>query len=473
MEEKEEVEDAPIPFCSGTILQSYRTDINEPWSVHSRWSLPCFLKTSTGSAPPLFLDVHTTLVKRVLEIDTSSVSFGQLAVGQVRVLPLRIRNLGSSPAPLIPTGLNSTGPFCIVNALLPILANSFHTISLQFAPLSQGVRSETLTLSCPSLGKTLTVVLKGEGVSPVLEVTPEGVSGLTSQNAVASITTLSTWTTTGQPCKHVAAGDTAKTTLSLKNASVFPLRYNVDDILPSTSNYSRKLPFTVSPSEATIQPGETKDLLVTFRPDHARVWSYKYEGIIAVPNQVEDHVIRCSGRCWEQQVYCCGSGDEGVTDEEDRVKEGLEDRFTLPSALGAVEEESLVSMGVVRPVRPDVVIKFPKEAEEGEEGKSLGILVGCLALEDAKKGGSGSYTVTIDVGNPSAKHFALTPASGTLAPGVEQRVEFSFTPPTAVNEGGIEVGQWTSVEVEVKGKGGWNGDVEKTWKVLLVGYINV
>ena len=148
--------DSPIVnYCEGEQNESHwntstNDNFDEPWSVHSRWSLPCFIK---GNSVPLFVDVNTTLVKRILDIATDSLSFGQLAVGQVKVLVLRVRNLGSVEAPIFAEGLNSTGAFSIVNALRTIQPNSIQTLSLQFAPQAQGVRAETLVLRCPKVSE--------------------------------------------------------------------------------------------------------------------------------------------------------------------------------------------------------------------------------------------------------------------------------------------------------------------------------
>lgn len=294
-------------------MRTSTKDGDEPWSVHSRWSLPCFVREIPNGqapisprmeqpplvAPPLFIDVHTCLVKRILDIDTSNLDFGQLAVGQVRVFPLRVRNLGNIPAPLIPSGLNSTGPFCIVNAIHDVPPKEFLQLSLQFAPIAQGVRSETLVLSCPTLGKTLTIVLKGEGVSPVLVVKPDGVTGETWGGESASITTIERWSTDGKPaapgegCKHVSmqshyivpnnvsphlqvlAGDVATSEIVLSNSSVFPLRYHLENLERPHENFFGKVCYDITPPEAEIQPLQDVKLKVNFQPDHERLWSYK------------------------------------------------------------------------------------------------------------------------------------------------------------------------------------------------------
>ena len=489
-----------LKFFEGEVKKSYREDINEPWSVHSRWSLPCFVRSAEDDSPiredvpPLFIDVHTTLVKRILDIDTAHFDFGQLAVGQTKVLPLRVRNYGSVQAPLIPSGLNSTGPFCVVNAIRDVPPNDFQLLSLQFAPLAQGVRSETLTLSCPTLGKTLTITLKGKGVSPVLIVSPPGSTGVTCTGSAASITTIDKWATDatgkgGNLCKHVLAGDVAKSVLTLCNSSVFPLRYNLQTLGEVHENFNNKDCYDISPPEGQIDPGEEKNLEVIFQPDHERIWSYKFESKIEVPNQVEEHVVRLSGRCWNTQMYCVGAGGSGNgEDEEERVLETMENRFKLPGHLSGVDEAAAAEIGMRDPKREDIVLKFPRADDEGKGGKEpsednseKGILVGSIALNDPKMGSNGTFEIVLDKVSPSAAFFSATPDKGSVSPGQEVEVKFKFNPPPKPGEdsadsSGIEVGQWTKVLASVICKGGYKPEGapdERVFNVLLVGYVNV
>ena len=365
----------------------------EPWSIHSRWSLPCFIQGQKNKSvlPPLFVDVHTTLVKRVLEVDVDRILFGQLAVGQVKVLPIRVRNLGPVDAPLLAEGLNSAGAFSIVNALRPVSGNSFQQISLQFAPIAQGVRSETLTLRCPTLGKTLTIVLKGEGVSPVLMVEPHGVPSTTVTGEKASITLIENWATSGAPLKHVLAGDTGRSSVTLRNSSVFPLRYVLETLQRPHENFNHKSTFTCIPPEADINPGEEMKVDIIFSPDHERVWAYEQQIKISVPNQTEDHVLHLKGRCWNRQVYAVANLAED--DAPARLPDTMEDKFALPSSLKSVESKAAASLGIMLQKRPSIVLKFPR-VESGDKGKQMRkITVGCVALNDPKKGSPGTYEI--------------------------------------------------------------------------------
>merc|ERR1711998_511365 len=98
--------------------------------------------------------------------------FGQLAVGQTKVMPLRVRNHGLQPAQLEAAGLNSTGPFTLLNALRVVPHSESMVILVQFAPIAQGVRQETLDLFASNVGRGVKVALRGEGVSSILDINP-------------------------------------------------------------------------------------------------------------------------------------------------------------------------------------------------------------------------------------------------------------------------------------------------------------
>ena len=227
---------------------------DEPWSRHATWRVPCYVAQGSGQqahATPLFA-VHTTVVQRTVSADVDQLDFGQLAVGQTRVLPLRLRNRGPTAiGPPTAEGLNGTGPFAVVNALrgLPP-ATGLHVALVRFAPMAQGVRSEPLVLHCAEVGKTVRVTLRGEGVSPTLEKEPrDGCLDL----------------------GHVVAGGGCSQVLVLRNTSVFPLAFSLAPVDDAHENFDHQSPFVCVPSEATIEPGAACRVKVRFEPDHERV----------------------------------------------------------------------------------------------------------------------------------------------------------------------------------------------------------
>jgi hypothetical protein len=83
-----------------------------------------------SNTPPIYLIVQTVVVDRVLELSSNALDFGELAVGQVKVMNLRVFNHHKeNTAVLTTSGLNAIGPFSILNALRPVC----DTVSTMFS----------------------------------------------------------------------------------------------------------------------------------------------------------------------------------------------------------------------------------------------------------------------------------------------------------------------------------------------------
>ena len=95
-----------------------------------------------------------------------------------------------------------------------------------------------LELFCEQLGRTLRIQLRGEGVSPTLELDPE--DGKLDLG-------------------HVAAGRSSMKELRITNTSVFPLTYSLKPQKEPEPRRSGRLPTLLCiPSEHTIPPGRTQ-----------------------------------------------------------------------------------------------------------------------------------------------------------------------------------------------------------------------
>ena len=173
----------------------------------------------------------------------------------------------------------------MVNALRPLHPRAPpHSALLQFAPTARGVRSEHLELVCPALGRTVRVALRGEGVSPTLELDPP--DGFVDMG-------------------HVFVGCARTKELLLHNTSVFPLSFCLTPLGEPVPRENRdaSAPFVCVPSEATVAPGATLAVKIKFRPDHGRVWAYYQKLRVEVPNEDKRHVLTVLGRCHDHQMY--------------------------------------------------------------------------------------------------------------------------------------------------------------------------
>ncbi|KAH8098961.1 hypothetical protein JL720_1934 [Aureococcus anophagefferens] len=408
--------------------------------------------TSSAAEPPPPLEVQTTTVERTFWCDCEKIDFGQLAVGQTSTLPLRLRNLAADGPPLevkaVP-GLNGVGPFMMVNALRPLHPKAPpHSALLQFAPTARGVRSEHLELVCPALGRTVRVALRGEGVSPTLELDPP--DGFVDMG-------------------HVFVGCARTKELLLHNTSVFPLSFCLTPLGEPVPRENRdaSAPFVCVPSEATVAPGATLAVKIKFRPDHGRVWAYYQKLRVEVPNEDKRHVLTVLGRCHDHQMYVVAD------DRPLSLGAAFEDPFGLPAELDDAAAEVRDMMGLGPPVNPKIAIRFPRVADrpkaddggdDGDRAASASVLVGCCAADapdggprapkkPASLGSNGTFEVELDAATKAAGYFAASPDKGTVPAGGTAPVAFTFTPPEAQAGNGLDVGRWIKTVAKVHLKG--------------------
>ena len=203
------VPEVPIPSPEGAVFQQSNRLGDEPGSLHAKWIVPCFIKETNDRAVPRSprsaraasmsqpvqtLEIcTTTLSQKKLEClvppDTlskltrstaSRLDFGQMAVGQEEIAPLKLANIHSGPVVLrLKQGPNVQGPFSIVNALRPLsgygdvsgeATSDSMTVYVRFKPEDQLTYCERITFET-EFGQA-SIVLVGQGVSPTLELTP-------------------------------------------------------------------------------------------------------------------------------------------------------------------------------------------------------------------------------------------------------------------------------------------------------------
>ncbi|CAM9229998.1 unnamed protein product [Chrysoparadoxa australica] len=426
---------------------------DEASSQHGHWRIPCYLKSMKGEehGPLLMLEVNTVVVQRVLSVETTKVNFGQLAVGESKEFILKIMNLGDVTAPLVADGLNSTGPYSLLNALRPISAHGAHKAVLQFHPQHQGIVTETLFIRSPALGKALKIGLRGEGVSPGLRIEPS--DGLVNLGAVLE-------------------GDRAAREVTLHNESLFPLYYAMKPISQAPQNYSGLAPFALLPPEGEVKPNEAVTVKVVFSPDHERIWPYRQSFAVEVPNQKEQHCLNLVGRCWSRQLYVESiDPNKGKSDPCELVPEAMEDAFALPRNMQQVTDQVQSSLGLAI-TTTHLHLRFPQHLTSEEE-RNRTIVIGSTPSEGGGKGGAGTFEVEITQPQP---YFKAVPDKGSVNAGSTSEVVFSFTPPEAEHKNGLEVGQWMTCPAFVHLKGGSKpeGDPDtKSVKVELCAYINL
>jgi NAD(P)H-hydrate repair Nnr-like enzyme with NAD(P)H-hydrate epimerase domain len=481
-------------------------------SLHSSWKIPCFCQPTAKlekaipelapapDAPILFIECKTAVVERQLVVDQSKVDFGQIAVGKVSVVVLRVSNLSDKEIPLSMRGLNPVGCYSIINALRSIPAKGYRTLQIRFNPSSQLHYIETLTLF--SVYGQAKVKLIGHGVSPKLSVDPE--DGMMDMG-------------------HIVTGESIEKTFTLTNCSVFPLDFHIKPVARSNEKqlsdehtcFSNSTAFKCVPEEATIPAGEQKEVKMIFSADHERPHAYTTTFLIDVPNQEVDHLVTATGRCWARQGYALPvirkeleqekpESEQGQEVEEPtrntiglkdtlsvRAPEMLEDSFALPQSMEVkpgVEALPGWTFGVKR-----IDLQFDKPSET-DRPLELQVAIGAafVGAGSSKKSASVSYTIIPDAVNPAQQYFTCDTPSGACADlklmtdaaqaAAQTVVTFTFKPPVQEDRGvgyqkAVEdVGQWMETTMRCVLSKGYVPDkcaAEYTIEIHLRGYVTI
>ena len=221
---------------------------------------------------------------------------------------------------------------------------------VQFRPERQLKYAEKIVLETDYGAATVRLI--GQGVEPVLQVTPEdGKVDL------------------GQ----VLAGDSASKTITLKNCSVFPLTYNIVGRGMMPTNYNGTSVFSCIPESAVIEPNATQEVTVSVRPDHELPEPYSCTMVVRVPTtdakKAVEKMLSLKGRCWQRQLYVRAL--QAVDDVKPGSKDAIDDTFSVPPELGvpvADDREDLKT-----PARSHKLeLKFPKQSKSTSVGDAGG-----------------------------------------------------------------------------------------------------
>lgn len=108
--------------------------------------------------------------KLISEPRDKNINFGRIAVGRSLIKQFTIRNLGTIDEIGQFEPLLHTSPFQILTALRPLTSGSSQTILVEFKPDKQRSFKEELFLKTPTT--QLTILLQGDGVSPIVAIEP-------------------------------------------------------------------------------------------------------------------------------------------------------------------------------------------------------------------------------------------------------------------------------------------------------------
>lgn len=479
----------------GGVVESRHQDGAEPWSRHGEWLIPIFIRDKTSAStdahdvaggskpyPPMFVKVQTTTVQRVLVASPEAVNFKQVAVGNVETVTVRLTNVSAVDANLVLQPLNPTGPFRVVNAIRPLAAGASLDVLVQFAPAQQLRYCESLVVTS-QLGR-FAVVLAGQGVAPVLRLTPEdGVVDL----------------------GHVVAGDIVTKTITLENTSIFPLPCSLVPTSQQPQTFSGRPVFDCSPCELVVEPNRERKVTITFAPDHEQAGPFHFAFKVVTPNENDaERLLQLSGHCWERQLYVVPDDPMALADPSTSSDAAL--KFRLPQTLGlfpvdadpeqqqqsersegtsagigggisdpfalldALDESlrqpsiqltalEVATLGPDAPLPRRLVLVFP--TLDGEGKASRAVTFGSCVVDPAR-GSAGSFALSFRTNATDAEDagggFVASSMGGALANGTQTTVTFSFQ--QSVNEedlpkGPVRIAQWIERTVEATLSGGF------------------
>lgn len=274
--------------------------------------------------------------------------------------------------------------------------------------------------------------------------------------------------------------DSTESELTLHNASVFPLTFKLEPVGDPSLNFNNQSPFSIIPSEASVQPGvDLKvsasvlsprlsvssqcvqlQVKVLFLPDHERDWPYQQLVRVVVPNQVKEHCLHLIGRCEARQMYVSGSEDEESAQPEDR-----EDPLLMPANVNIG-----VGFGEKEVDKPNIKLTFPRDDPQAIRQVTVGSVD--ITDNEAFPGSAGAYSLEWSDENV---YFSASADNGNVAVGSSMPITFKFNPPEIKETYGLDVGQWARTMVKLRLTGGFSHSHAKheTVNILLEGYIQI
>ncbi|BFZ23894.1 hypothetical protein BsWGS_26933 [Bradybaena similaris] len=285
-------------------------------------TVPCYIAAGRAGGPgelnysihnTLYLEIHCPAVKPQLIVVSDegrqTIDFGSISVGQTYSKSVTVQNICDKQLKLRATILDPMGPFQVRNACRELSPGETHTILFTFTPNKDQIFQEKLRIE--TLNSTLHLTLKGCGANPAV--------GLSVEDGVLDM-------------KAVLVGEFVEKSFTMRNLSNLPIEFiikqdslshlrhikaqNIPPFLGTpephnTRNYvgpqnkSGRNVFDLVPATGTITAGETKEIVVTFAPDHeSDLFS---DGVrIDLFSQEESYFFQVVGQAKSQIIYLEG-----------------------------------------------------------------------------------------------------------------------------------------------------------------------
>ncbi|KAJ3041919.1 hypothetical protein HDV00_008428 [Rhizophlyctis rosea] len=236
------------------------------------------LRSAEDGERTIHLLARALLVPPDFIIETKTVDFGKVPVGERTLKTITVQNLSDRPITLHSNGLSPLGPFGLSKALREIAPHSVSSIKLFFEPKAETTLVTLFTISARATQTRLQLL--GQGVVPrVVVETGEMYMG------------------------DICVGENSTKSFVIRNQSPFPVRYRISlSEAPGdhhgTMNWSGVNAFSVASWEGSIQANVPADVVVKFAPDRE---SDNYFDFVKVHvwGLEEPLVVPVSGRAWD------------------------------------------------------------------------------------------------------------------------------------------------------------------------------
>ncbi|KAM9350311.1 cilia- and flagella-associated protein 74 [Symphorus nematophorus] len=436
---------------------------------YSEYTVPCFV---SERSPPedeqqlpawsplntLHLKLQCPAVQPPLVVISNNghsiIDFHQVAVGEKVIKKIIVQNISKESLDLRSSVLDINSPFCFLNALRCIRPGEQHTLVLAFSPSLEKKYCEILEVRCQKM--TLQLTLRGEGV--VAAVTCSHPGGLLDFGFVLEKESPSQVLKL-QNSSMVAVG------FRVQLASLSPSRpqggadrvdsllgrYTDSQVQPAvgTQNYSGLSVFSVVPAEASIAPGQSQDITVTFQPDHPSV-NYSDRLTIELLNKSKVCMMDLKGAASSHNMYLCGG------DPLPQPTESL-----LPPLMTIQPQLTAEAEVMEKPTIPVLVSLRASYSAGAITAAVRELQVGCIrSAQPTKKNGEFLWDNVVSL---QQQGFSVEPSKGTVEAGHKRTITVTWTPQSGYKP--YEVVQ-TCVPLTLK------GDETNVYSVTLMALVS-
>ncbi|XP_006819212.1 cilia- and flagella-associated protein 74-like [Saccoglossus kowalevskii] len=434
--------------AKSSLLRSYKGNF-------SSYSIPCFVASGIPGDPgtlpysvynTLYLEVHCPTVKPCLVVISNhgrtTTDFGEVSIGQNIIKSITIQNISDQQVDLKSSLLDPVGPFVLLNALRPLPPDTTHTLLISFTPKQGKIFYEMLDICSPT--STLSINLQGQGVSPKVTVSVE--NGVLDMGYVLAgeetIDTFKIENTSSLSVDFAIKLDSLSLTKQ-KDQQSLPSFVKEDHQMKSlvgTANLNGRSVFDCTPPQGTIEPGGSKEITVTFCPDHSSDY-YSDGARLSLFGQNETHVIRLKGKSRAHTMYILGS------DEITTCVESL-------AATPLPEEEE----GEVKPPAIPILLSFRSVGkEEGNQPANRTIEVGAIRTTAVSQKKNGEFAFD-NVNAIAVQGFQIDTQKGMVEAGATKSVTITWIPPAGHDPNSIVE---SSIILNMK------GDIAERYNILL------